>query len=205
MSRSQAPEKAPSVPPLCQAVKTTRQGYQESQASFAQRVGLSAMTVSKFERGETVPRDPAVLQALSRAAKEANLNAEAEQFAMACREALNIEAVNRMYPGRSIAAVQPVVPPQVQQNIGTAVAFQTVPEWRLLMIALSAARYDSKTAEALEAAGGPVRAIVDEVLQDADVSSGIGPDFYRASEEHIKTRMAALFLKRVAKGDQEER
>src|SRR5215831_837410 len=93
-SPPETPKTPPSLPVLSQAVKATRLAYDESQATFAQRVGLTAMTVSKFERGETVPRDPAVLESLSRAAEEANLNAEAEQFAMACREALNIEAVN---------------------------------------------------------------------------------------------------------------
>src|SRR5215831_19198739 len=113
--------RTPSPPALSLAVKKTREAFNESQASFGMRVGLSAMTVSKFERGETVPRDPSVLQALSRAAEEANLNVEAEQFATACREALNIAAVNRMYPTPVAAPVQP----------GLTIGFGTLPEWRL--------------------------------------------------------------------------
>jgi hypothetical protein len=170
------------------AVKTTRQAYQESQATFAQRVGLSAMTVSKFERGETVPRDPAVLQSLSDAAVAVGLETEAEQFVTAC-----IEAVNRMYPGPLVAAVQPM---------SLSIAFQTLPEWRLLIITLFAARYDSDVAKAISSAGGPVRAIVDQVLQDADVSKGIGPDFFRKLEVRIKTLMDAQAIPRTI---QEER
>jgi transcriptional regulator with XRE-family HTH domain len=161
------------------AVKRTREVYQESQAIFAQRVGLSAMTISKFERGETVPRDPAVLQALSQAAHDINLNADAERFAAAREDALSIAAVNRMYPG------PPAVPPTM------SVSFQTAPEWRLMMIALFAVRYYPETAKAIEAASGPVRAVVDQVRQDADVSRGIGPEFFRELEARIKTLMDA--------------
>jgi transcriptional regulator with XRE-family HTH domain len=175
------------------AVKTTRQAYRESQATFAQRVGLSAMTVSKFERGETVPRDPAVLQALSRAADEVNLHAEAEQFAAACKESLAIESVNRMYPG-----------PQFTGQPRLAIGFQTLPEWRLLTIGLFASRYDPKTAQEMEAAGGPVRGIVDEVLKNADTSRGIGADFFRELEARVKTLMDERSLKHISIEDREE-
>jgi hypothetical protein len=145
------------------------------------------MTISKFERGETVPRDPAVLQSLLSAAEAAGMNTEVEQLAAACREALSIETVNRMYPGPLIPAAQP----------GLTIAFQTLPEWRLAMIALSAVRYVPAAAEAIEAAGGPVRTIVDQVLQNADTSNGIGPDFFREVETRIKTAMDERSLKQI--------
>jgi transcriptional regulator with XRE-family HTH domain len=173
------------LPVLCAAVKRTREAYQESQAVFAQRVGLSAMTVSKFERGETMPRDPAVLQALSQAAHDINLKSDAERFVAAREEALSIGAVNRMYPG----------PPAIKPTM--SVSFQTAPEWRLMMIALFAVRYYPETVKAIEAASGPVRAVVDQVRQNADISRGIGPDFFRELEAHIKTLMEERAVKRV--------
>jgi transcriptional regulator with XRE-family HTH domain len=176
------------------AVRKTREAFEESQASFAQRVGLSGMTVSKFERGEKVPRDPAVLQALSRAAEEVNLDTETEQFATACREALAIETVNRMYPGRQFAAA----------HSSLAINFQTLPEWRLLAVALFAVRYDSATAQAMESAGGPICAIVDEVLSNADSSRGIGPDFFRDLEARVKTLMDKRSLKSISRTIQDQ-
>jgi transcriptional regulator with XRE-family HTH domain len=182
--------KAPSLPALCQAVKAVRMAYQESQATFAQRVGLTAMTVSKFERGETVPRDPAVLQALSHAAEEVNLNIEAQQFATACRDVLNVECVNRVnrtYPGPLISAAQPSL----------TIPFQTLPEWRLATIALYAVRYAPTEAAAIEAASGAVRSVVDEALKRADSSRGIGADFFRELEARIKALMDERSLKQI--------
>jgi hypothetical protein len=155
------------------------------------------MTISKFERGETVPRDPAVLQALSSAAEAVNLKAEAAQFAAACKEALNIDAVNRMYPSPRSPAGQG----------GLTIAFQTLPEWRLLMIALFSVRYDPEAALAIDAAGGPVREIVDQVLQQADISRGIGPELFRELEARIRTLMDERALRRIPKTvpDQESR
>jgi hypothetical protein len=98
---------------------------------------------------------------------------------------LNVEVVNRMYPG----------PPAVQPTM--SVSFQTVPEWRLMMIALFAVRYYPETAKAIEAAGVPVRAVVDQVRQDADISRGIGPDFFRDLEARIKKLMDEQAVKTV--------
>lgn len=197
MSRPETPQRTLSLPALSKAVKALREAYRESQAVFAQRVGLTAMTVSKFERGETVPRDPAVLQALSRAAEEVNLNVEAQQFATACRDALNVQAVNRMYPSPAIPAAQPSL----------TIAFSTLPEWRLAMIALSAVRYDPMAAAAIEAAAGAVRGVVDEALKHADASRGIGADFFRQLEARVKMALDERSLKQIPRtpDDEEER
>jgi transcriptional regulator with XRE-family HTH domain len=62
------------------AVKRVRRAYGDSQERFAQRVHLSLMTVSKFERGVRVPKDPMVLSGLASAARAVNLTAEAQRF-----------------------------------------------------------------------------------------------------------------------------
>jgi transcriptional regulator with XRE-family HTH domain len=141
--------------------------YQESQAVFAQRVALTAMTVSKFERGETVPRDPSVLQSLLAAAEEVHLNTEAEQFATARKEALSIELVNRTYPGPREQAM--------------TIRFETLREWKAMVIALFSERYKAEI--------GAVGAIVDHVVRDADMSRGIGPGWYHELEARVKTLM----------------
>jgi hypothetical protein len=66
---------------------------------------------------------------------------------------------------------------------------------------LFAARYDPDTARAIEKAGGPVRAIVDQVMQDADVDKGIGAELFRQLEVRIKAVMDAQAFRTV----QEER
>jgi transcriptional regulator with XRE-family HTH domain len=65
---------------LCAAVKRVRLALGEAQEAFSRRVGLSAMTVSKFELGKQVPRDRAVLAHLAKAARAAGLEAEAGLF-----------------------------------------------------------------------------------------------------------------------------
>ena len=60
-----------------------------------------------------------------------------------------------------------------------------------------ALRYDSKTAHAIEEAGGPVRAIVDQVVKDADSSRETGPEFYRDMEERVRLLMDRRVLERI--------
>jgi hypothetical protein len=96
--------------------------------------------------------------------------------------------VNRMFPGPLIPAAPP---PDL------SISFYGLPEWRLVMITLFAARYDSETARAIEAAVRPVRAIVDQVLLDADVSRGIGLDSFRRLETVIRELMDAQARKRI--------
>src|SRR5262249_54285342 len=140
--------------------------------------------ISRFERGVVAPRDPVTLQKLAAAAEAIDLKAESEQFMAAYKEAMAVEMVNRLYPG-----------PTLQPTL--SVAFQFVPEWRLMMVALFAARYDPETAKAIEMAGGPVCAIVDQVMQDADVGNGIGAELFRELEARIKTLMDAQALRRT--------
>ena len=180
-------KKSQSLPSLCMTVKAIREKYGDTQEQFAHRLSMGSMTISRFERGVAVPADPVTLQKFAAAAKDVDLAAESDQFMDAYREAIGVEMVNRMYPGRLIPGA----------HAGPSVSFHTLPEWRLLMIGLFAARYDSATAQAIEEVGGPIRAIVDEVLANADSSRGFGAEFFRELEARVRTLMDQRSLKRI--------
>jgi excisionase family DNA binding protein len=71
------------------AVRSIRYAYQETQHLFAERIQVSPMSLSRFERGKQVPRDPVVLYNLLCAAGEADLDTERQLFTMACELALH--------------------------------------------------------------------------------------------------------------------
>jgi hypothetical protein len=141
------------------------------------------MTVSKFERGEKPPRHLLILQSLSRAAESVGMVVEAEQFTAACKEALSIEAVNRMYPG-------------VKREEFT-MRFETLREWKAMAAALFSERYRSELA--------PVRSIVDKVVRDADTSRGTGPEWYYELEARVKALMEEREQKRTTTTDDREK
>jgi hypothetical protein len=142
---------------------------------------MGTMTISRFERGVAVPRDAVVLQKLAAAAKAVNLTDETDQFTSAYTEAMGVEIVNRQFPG-------PVRATEL------TIRFETLREWKAMMIALFSERYNSEAA--------PVRAIVDQVVRNADVTRGIGHDWYRELEARIKALMDTREQKRT--DDQEE-
>jgi transcriptional regulator with XRE-family HTH domain len=179
-SRKSSPSPAPApsaLPPLSLAVKRVRQKYGDSQEAFAQRLALSNMTVSKFERGVNIPRDALVLERLSAAAKAVELTTEADQFTAAYTEAIGVEMVNRIYPGRG------------RREEGLTMRFETLREWKGMAAALFSERYKCDI--------GPVRAIVDHVVRGADTSRGIGPGWYQELEAQVKVLMEEREQKRT--------
>jgi transcriptional regulator with XRE-family HTH domain len=65
---------------VCRAVKCVREAFAETQERFAQRLQVAAMTVSRFELGKKVPRNPQVLRRLQTLANEKGLTGEAALF-----------------------------------------------------------------------------------------------------------------------------
>lgn len=65
------------IPKLCAAVRRIRTLYGDTQEEFGQRVCLAQMTVSRFERGATIPANPDTLDRLFRAAAALGLAEEA--------------------------------------------------------------------------------------------------------------------------------
>jgi transcriptional regulator with XRE-family HTH domain len=68
------------VPDVCLAVKRVRQAFTDSQQQFAQRLQVALMTVSRFELGKKLPRDPQILRRLQTLANEKGLAEEAALF-----------------------------------------------------------------------------------------------------------------------------
>lgn len=152
------------LPPLCEAVKRVRAAFGDSQERFANRVGVVAMTISKFETGQAVPKDPRVLLNLSRVAFE-KCNATADETARVSLindGALFQEAYKDcervMLTDREVGKIEPRIPP----------TFRSMREWRLSCAARLAVLYYPERVAAIEDAAGPAVAIVDEVLAGAD-------------------------------------
>ena len=68
------------IPEVCIAVKRVRQTFADSQERFAQRLQIAVMTLSRFELGKKVPRDPQILRRLRSLANEKSLTEEAALF-----------------------------------------------------------------------------------------------------------------------------
>jgi len=156
-------------PALCVAVRKVREKSGETQEQFAHRLKMGSMTISRFERGVATPSDGIVLQKLCAAAKELEMKAEADMFDTAYMAAVGVEIVNRMYPG----------PGPREQAL--TIRFETLREWKAMVIALFSERYRAEI--------GAVRAVVNQVVRDADISQGIGPEGYHELEARVKTLM----------------
>jgi transcriptional regulator with XRE-family HTH domain len=152
------------LPPLCAAIKTVRESYEDSQPQFASRVKLAPMTISRFERGIRVPADSRVLMRLAGAAREQGLTQEAELFESAGMLAAgSVEELREARPGSGLGlAAMPIF---------------SLPQWRLMHAAGIAALYYPETASAIEQAAGPALALVDDAIRqlaDEPTSAGLG-------------------------------
>jgi len=93
--------KQPTPSPLCLAIKTIRLMYGDSQEQFGHRLSISSMTVSRFECGRAIPRNPLILQKFSNAARDANLPEEANLF----MDAIQKSQVPKVFPPNKIDIV----------------------------------------------------------------------------------------------------
>ena len=178
-SRSNKQKRQPPIPELCQAVRRVRTALDETQEAFARRIGVTLISVSRFERG-TEPRDASVLYGLQRAAESAGMDPEAAAFATA---------------PAFLAA-----PPGLFHNAPAVrtVAADSLAEWRLLLIARAAFRHVPHLVPAIEQAAGLARELVDGVLRDSNPG-----DLNAASiETEIGKRADILTLSRI-RGEEE--
>jgi transcriptional regulator with XRE-family HTH domain len=146
--KKQKPEKT-SLPPLCAAVRRTRSAYAESQPAFARRIGVAAMTISRFENAKQVPADFQVLAQLERAARERGLTEEADLLAHAARGARRGREEDAIAPAGGELAPMPI---------------HTWAQWRLMHAAGIAVLHYPEVARAMEQAGGAALSLVDEAL-----------------------------------------
>jgi transcriptional regulator with XRE-family HTH domain len=166
-TRSKEELKAP-LPPLCAAVKRVRAAYGDTLQRFAERVGISMNSLSRFELGKQVPADHGVLKRLEHAARERGLREESVLFLRAGY----IDTGNLLLscqPRESAAPIAPTYSPL---------------EWRLMQAARVAIRLYPESARAIEKAAGPALGLVDEVLRSADAAD-LTPEFYEGLERRL--------------------
>jgi transcriptional regulator with XRE-family HTH domain len=186
MSEKNKPKVKAEIHELCRAVKAIRLAYGDTQERFAQRVSLSSMTVSRFELGKAVPRDPQTLQRLfDAAAGHGGLKTEASLLEAARRDAAQARPIYDRFT------------PFADQMI----PFHSLEEWRVMCAARIAARYHYDEAIAIRKAAPKSMEIVDAVLADTNASEGIHEAFYDDLEE----RLTELAEQRTIERLQEER
>jgi transcriptional regulator with XRE-family HTH domain len=182
MPKKNKPEVKLQLDELCEAVKRTRLAYGDTQERFARRVALSVMTISRFELGKAVPKDPNTLDRLVQvAASHGSLDHEAGLFA----EAAN-DARRRLSPYDRFT-------PFADQ----AMPFQSLREWRLMGAARIAARYYQDEAARMAEAAPEAMEIVDSILADANPSEDIDAGFYLNLEQKLTELAEQRALKRI--------
>jgi transcriptional regulator with XRE-family HTH domain len=162
--KKQKKQETAALPPLCAAVKRIRESYGESQPEFAQRVQLAPMTISKFERGATVPADSGVLIRLARVAREKGLKEETDLLEHIAVAARGVEFRDARAESDLVTRLQPI-------------PVYSLPQWRLMAAAGIAALYYPEAALAIERAAGEALALVDEAIRQCPkepVSPGLG-------------------------------
>jgi transcriptional regulator with XRE-family HTH domain len=189
MSKKKISEVKAKVDALCGGVKEIRQAYSDSQEAFARRIGVSSMTISRFELGKQVPRDPLVLWRLYQAAVQA--------------------------PPRLDSAIVPLFAEALHREIGPdwhkytetwpvpnrQARSYTLSEWRLQSVARIAAKYFFEEAAAIELSAPSSTALVDSVLRDAHAADQIDDSFY----EYLDQRLSDLAEKTLLQRFQEKR
>jgi transcriptional regulator with XRE-family HTH domain len=135
--------------PLCDAAKHVRSGCNQTQQAFAERLGTTIMTVSRWETGKTIPQDSAILTRLAAAARSIGFSDEAREFDKANPQ-------SHTYPGSGLN------PPEGHPWMGYGFV-----QSRIMAIARTVAMYDKERLPQLEAAAGPWVEIVDNIFREA--------------------------------------
>jgi transcriptional regulator with XRE-family HTH domain len=179
------PKVEPEYEELAVVVKKVREAYRDTQEAFARRIGVSPMTISRFELGKQVPRDPLILLRLYRAA-------------MTCGASLGLHAV----PSISMALYRQLGPdwqnytetwPVPNRQHGS----HSLSEWRLQCVARIALKYHPEEAIAIEKAAPRSMEIVDAVLREADAPDQIDDSFYEDLDQAISGLADKQLLQRL--------
>jgi transcriptional regulator with XRE-family HTH domain len=144
------------LPELCAAVKSTRSAWGQSQQAFSQLIGVSLVSISKFELG-TPPKDRQILSNLTGAANMKGLTHEARLFSDAALAAPRARRWEDAYP----------VPHQMTASDMPTLMARI---WRLIMAAQTAIYHPESLPDmeaAWDEAGSWPLAVVDEVTKDA--------------------------------------
>ena len=134
------------IPELSLAVLAVREAAGESQEIFARRLGTTATTISRIERGLQAPASFGLLNRLESVARGAGLVQEASLF-----DEARLKVRFNAYRGPE-----------------TVAELTSLPAWRLTIAVRLAAAYFPETLPEVEKALNPALAIVDAVLRSTD-------------------------------------
>jgi transcriptional regulator with XRE-family HTH domain len=169
------------IAPVSLAVKRLREYLGESQEAFGRRCGVSLISISRFETGRALPRDPRVLRNLAKIASQ-RLEMIAPEDIDFNPELTILEIPSPMDPELSqsidmletcrdlfLDALKEVKRPEPIEIMSPAEpAVRSLREWRLGIMARVATLYLPAEAAAMEKAAPEATALVDEILSAAD-------------------------------------
>jgi transcriptional regulator with XRE-family HTH domain len=171
---------------VCAAVKRVRETYGETLQVFAQRVGISMNSLSRFELGKQIPADFGVLNSLEYAAHAKGLTEESRVFDEA-RQRVRFNAFRS-----SPSSWRPEVP--------EVVIAHSPQEWRMMQAGWIAVRVYPEIVQAIEKAAGPALAIVDEVLRSSHPTT-LDAQFYSELERRLITLAERRAFEKLKTGE----
>jgi transcriptional regulator with XRE-family HTH domain len=207
MSRGKDKEKSqpvmqkPNVSPLCAAVKRVRQVYGESQQRFAERLGVSLVSVNRWELGHQEPGDLVVLLKLQRSAwlrrleKEANLFAEAVQKSFEPYATISPSILEVIHLGSPSEAELEVHSHSAKFH-RLQEQLPALREWRLRLAARLAVLSFPELLPQMEKAAAPVLRLIDEKLERVDEAKGFD---FAALEDELKISVQQYVLQKQNK------
>ena len=193
MPKIRKPKPKPDIHPLCAAVRSLRAKMRLSQQELAAQLDIAPMTLSRFERGTQVPRDPEVLARLRKVAESSpGLATEFLTFHSAFLAAMErkspYEAADE-YPRENLARL----------------AGYSAEEWELMQCARIAVSHFPKEAKAMKKAAGPALRLVKQVIRTTDFSGRpLDNNFYLALEQRIDDLVQQIGFERLQEEEDDQ-
>jgi transcriptional regulator with XRE-family HTH domain len=181
-----------SLPELSVATLAVREALRMSQERFAHSLGVTAMSVSRWERGVQVPTDFQILNALYTIAQDQGLSREVEIFDRA-RQAMRLTA----YQAPRFVDPDLLAAWHRESDSG----YPSLRQWRLMVAARLAVLYFPERVMEIERVLAPAIAMVDTVLggcaDDAEID-------HRRLESEIMRLAQRRMLQELKKAAREE-
>jgi transcriptional regulator with XRE-family HTH domain len=163
MTKRRKPTTKPKILLLCGAIQKTREGLRMTQADFAKQLDASAISLSRWERGEYEPRDPDTLRKLrDMAALVPGLDAEKELFEKYLPR-VPFEGIEDKSVEKRIAAVAPDA---------LVLRISNLAEWQLIHALRHANAFLPDARYAVEEALKPALATVKEIIKEQTPADG---------------------------------
>ena len=199
--KSQPVMQKPNASPLCAAVKQVRQVYGESQQRFAERLGVSLVSVNRWELGHQEPGDLVVLLKLQRSAWLRQLETEAALFGEAVQKSFEpYETLSPSILESLVLGLPTEAEVEVFSHSARLLRLQeqlpALQEWRLRLAARLAVSSFPELLPKMEKAAAPVLRLIDERLERVDEAKGFD---FAALEDELKIAAQQHVLKKQNK------